>query len=122
MPGEFERVFERLTAMLRERGGNLTIKDESPKRFSLIGGVHPTHRTPMPIAWVEVGKAYVSYHLMPVYGHPKLLEGYSAKLKARMQGKSCFNFKVCDEALFEELDRLTVEGFGAFRKAGFMPA
>jgi hypothetical protein len=76
----------------------------------------------MPIAWVEIGKGYVSFHLMPVYGCPKLLDDLSEKLRARMQGKSCFNFKVVDEALFEELERLTVRGFAAFAKAGFMPA
>jgi hypothetical protein len=34
---------------------------------------------------------------------PKLLEGCSQQLRARMQGKSCFNFKTVDEALFAEL-------------------
>jgi hypothetical protein len=38
----------------------------------------------------------------------------------RMQGKSCFNFKRPDEALFKELDHMTVHGFPAFRKAGYL--
>jgi hypothetical protein len=38
----------------------------------------------------------------------------------RMQGKSCFNFKRPDEALFKELDHMTVHGFPAFRKAGHL--
>jgi hypothetical protein len=42
---------------------------------------------------------------------PKLREGMSADLKDRMQGKSCFNFKVADEALFKELEDLTSKGF-----------
>ena len=120
MSEEFEQVFGRLSDILRKHAGSMAIKDESPRRFSLIGGMHPKHKTPMPIAWVEIGKGYVSYHLMPVYGAPRLLDGFSPKLKARMQGKSCFNFKACDEALFEELERLTVEGFAVFRKAGYM--
>ncbi len=74
----------------------------------------------MPIAWVQIGKNYVSYHLMPVYGCPKLLDGLSPKLKARMQGKSCFNFKETDEALFSELEKLTATGIAAFKKAGFL--
>src|SRR5689334_13333747 len=121
MSAEFERIFLRLSEILRENAGNMTIKDETPNRFYLIGRVHPKHKTSMPIAWVEIGKTYVSYHLMPIYGCPKLLDGFPPKLKARMQGKSCFNFKVFDEALFEELDRLTVEGIAAFRNAGYMP-
>jgi hypothetical protein len=74
----------------------------------------------MPVAWVQVGKGYVSYHLMPVYGCPELLEGMSAGLRARMQGKSCFNFKVVDVGLFEELGWVTARGIELFGKAGFL--
>ena len=69
--------------------------------------------------WVKVGKNYVSYHFMPVYTFPKLREGMSEKLRARMQGKACFNFKAADDALFEELRELTVRGFSMGREAGF---
>jgi hypothetical protein len=74
----------------------------------------------IPVGWVQIGKAYVSYHLMGVYGNPKLLEGMSKELKARMQGKTCFNFKSVDEALLKELDSLTAQAFAAFRKAGYI--
>ena len=121
MPAEFSSIFIKLRAILQKHSGKLSVKKDSPTCYCLEGGLHPTHKQPMPIAWVQIGKGYVSYHLMPVYGFPKLLDGYSAKLKARMQGKSCFNFKTCDQALFEELERLTVEGFAAFKSAGYMP-
>lgn len=39
--------------------------------------------------------------------YPGLLDGASPQLKKRMQGKSCFNFKTSDEALFKERDALT---------------
>ena len=42
---------------------------------------------------VVTGKAYVSYHLMPLYTCPWLVKTVSADLKKRMQGKSCFNFR-----------------------------
>ncbi|MSU25617.1 MAG: hypothetical protein EXS32_17570 [Opitutus sp.] len=74
----------------------------------------------MPIAWVQVGRAYVSFHQMAVYARPDLLRGVSPELRARMQGKSCFNFKTVDPVLFAELEALTVRGFDAFRKAPFM--
>ena len=74
----------------------------------------------MPVAWVQISKAYVSYHLMPIYGAPNLCASLSKELKARMQGKSCFNFKMQDEALFKELAQLTAHGITAFRKAGFI--
>jgi len=96
------------------------VTENSSTRFCLTGGKHPKHGTPMPIAWVEIGQAYVSFHHMGVYGAPQLLKGVSKPLKARMQGKSCFNFTTVDEALFTELEALTVRGFDAFRNAGFM--
>jgi len=62
----------------------------------------------------------VSFHLMGVYGNPKLLDGCSEDLRARMQGKSCFNFKNADEALFAELERLTADSIAGMKKAGFI--
>ena len=41
-------------------------------------------------------------------------------LRARMQGKACFNFKAVDETLFGELDRLTGDGLKAFEAAGYL--
>jgi hypothetical protein len=52
-------------------------------------------------------KNYVSFHLMPVYMYPDLLEGASPGLMKRMQGKSCFNFKRVEPDTFEELRALT---------------
>lgn len=71
---------------------------------------------PNPTTWfagVRVGKAYVSYYLMPIYVEPALLEGVSPELKRRMQGKSCFNFAKVDEPLLAELEALTKRGYEA---------
>lgn len=121
MPSPLDDIFATLRAILSKHVGKLTVSDDTPTHYCLSGGLHPKHKKPMPIAWVEIGKTYVSYHLMPVYGCPKLLDRYSPKLKARMQGKSCFNFKVSDPQLFSELDHLTGDAFAAFAKAGYMP-
>ena len=59
---------------------------------------------------VKQAKGKVAYHLMPVYCTPDLLNDISPELKKKMQGKSCFNFKKFDEALFAELDQLTANG------------
>ena len=74
----------------------------------------------MPVASVRIGKAYVSFHLMGLSGNAKLLAGMSKELKTRMQGKTCFNFKVLDEAVLSELDQLTARSVAAFKKAGFV--
>jgi hypothetical protein len=115
----FKSIF-RARAMFQKRRGGPSVKDDASDCYFLAGGLHPSHQKPIPVAWVQVGKAYVSCHLMPVYGCPQLPDKFPVKLKARRQGKSCFNFKVSDETLFEELERLTVAGFAAFRKAGYL--
>ena len=74
----------------------------------------------IPVAWVQIAKGYVSYHLMGVNGNAKLCDGMSQELKARMQGKTCFKFKAADDELFAELDRLTCESITALRSAGFV--
>jgi len=114
-------VFKALRGILQRQTGRLSVSEDTSTRFCLRGGSHPKHHGPMPVAWVEIGKAYVSFHHMGVYARPDLLKNVSKKLKARMQGKSCFNFKAVDETLFAELDDLTARAFDAFRKMGFMP-
>jgi hypothetical protein len=71
---------------------------------------------------VKIGKRYVSFHLMPVYVNPELLDGMSPELRKRMQGKSCFNFTRADDALFAELETLTAAGFARFRDDDLIPA
>lgn len=120
MPANFPQVFSALRDILKRNAGRLVVTEDSASCFRLEGGRHPTHQQPFPIAWVAVGKAYVSFHHMGVYARPDLLQGVSKELKARMQGKSCFNFTSFDPALFAELETLTVRGFEAFRNAPFM--
>jgi hypothetical protein len=121
MSAEFPFIFARLRKILEPYSQTLTVTQNTPDRYCLTGGVHPVHKTAMPVAWVEIGKNYVSFHHMGVYGFPKLRDEMSAKLKARMQGKSCFNFKTADEKLFAELEQVTARGFAAFKQAGFLP-
>ncbi len=57
---------------------------------------------------------------MPVYGCPELLNGLSADLKKRMQGKACFNFTAIDEQLLSELSKLVDPGFQLFTSEKFL--
>jgi hypothetical protein len=71
----------------------------------------------MYFAQVRAGKAYVAFHLMPLYMNEALTAAISPALKKRMQGKTCFNFKTAPEPeLVEELKRLTDAGFKIFRE------
>ena len=69
---------------------------------------------------VRVSKSYTSFHLMPVYVNPSLLEGISEPLRKRMQGKSCFNFRKPDAALFAELTALTRAGYDDYAASGYL--
>lgn len=129
MAAEFDIVFARLKEILQKYSRPFTVKPDTNTKYGLYAGIGPAtlkiwggkmKKPVMPVAWIETGKAYVSYHLMGLYGNTKLLEGLSKELKARMQGKTCFNFKKPDEKLFQELDLLTARSIEAFRKAGFI--
>jgi hypothetical protein len=116
MADSFTEIFTALRSILRRHAGKLVVSEDSPTRFCLEGGLHPKHRKPMPIVWTEIGKNYVSFHHMGVYACPDLLKGVSKKLRARMQGKACFNFVSVDEPLFAELEELTVRALDEFLK------
>ncbi len=120
MADSFTDIFSALRAILKRHAGRLVVSEDSPTRYCLEGGLHPKHKRPMPIAWVEIGKNYVSFHHMGVYARPDLLKDVSRQLKARRQGKSCFNFTIIDEALFAELEALAVRAFDAFQKLPYM--
>lgn len=117
---DFNPVIGRLRKILQKHAGDYRVKEDKPDSFWLETGVHPERKMRLAVAGVKIGKAYVSFHLMPVYGCPKLLDGTSANLLGRMQGKSCFNFKAADDALFDELEQLTVRAVAAFRKVGYV--
>jgi hypothetical protein len=69
---------------------------------------------------VRAGKAYVSFHLMPLYWEPSLAKGISPALKKRMQGKSCFNFTSYDPALVRQLAKLTAAGLALYRRKNLL--
>lgn len=74
---------------------------------------------PLWFGGVQIKKNYVSYHLMPIYINPELIEDISPELKKHMHGKSCFNFTSSDKDLFEELADLTEVGFNDYQKRGY---
>jgi hypothetical protein len=110
-----QEVFVRLREILVHYQGRLTMSFDEPANFEL--GIPPTagDKRGMFVAAVRDGKAYASFHLMPVYAFPDLLESLLPELRRRMQGKSCFNFSRIDEGLFAELEALTATGIAHFR-------
>src|SRR5687768_6590545 len=109
----------RLRSILLPYSERLSISADSTSHFCIDVPYSAKLKKGYPVAWVKSSKAYVSFHFMPVYMFPKLRDTMSDTLRARMQGKSCFNFKTIDEPLFAELEALTRNGLELARQAGF---
>lgn len=118
----FPAVRDRLIAILKPY-------ERAPLKLTITKGWNyglagpPTDRSTGKVVWfggVKTTKKCVSYHLMPVYTFPDLLEGISPGLQERMQGKSCWNFKVTDEALFGELALLTERAYQRYIDEGWI--
>jgi hypothetical protein len=125
--GPLAEVFRALRGVLEKHAGALSVSDDTSTKYCLEAPVGPAtlqswggkvRRPRIPVAWVEVGKAYVSYHLMGV-AVPAVQAGMSKPLKARMQGKTCFKFTVTEPALMTELDVVTGAAITAFKTTGF---
>jgi len=125
MSKDFDAVFRDLRAILERQAATFSVPDDGPKRYCLDAPIGPAtvkswggkvKRKTIPVAWAEIGKAYVSFHLM---GLEAASSAMSPALKARLQGKTCFNFSKPEAALFEELEAVTVRSIAALRKAGY---
>src|SRR5262245_24488683 len=117
---DFRKVFRQLRTILKKFERQLEVQTDSDDMYYLNSRVLGQNKKPICFGAVAVKKNYVSYHLMPVYGCPDLLKDISPGLRARMQGKSCFNFTTSDPELFKELAGLTKEGFDRFKKVGLI--
>jgi hypothetical protein len=112
---DYQAAFDALKPVLGKHARRLAVKTDTATEYTLItrsASPFPQHKgQPMWFACVRLGKAYASFHLMPLYMNPSLTKTISPALKKRMQGKTCFNFKSEPEAeALAELKRLTQAG------------
>jgi len=101
-------VHDRLKAILAPYRDELHVASDGPGGMSLELPAYKGEPWGF-VAATRLGKRYVSYYLMGVYGDAGLAGSISPELKRRMQGKSCFNFTKIDEPLFGELAALTAK-------------
>jgi hypothetical protein len=116
---DLNTVFIELRAIMAPYAAKLDAKKDDPSELYVDTAHLQKNKKPLFFGAVQVKKSYVSYHLMPVYLKPELLDGLSPALKNRMQGKSCFNFTEVDKPLFKELAALTKAGFASYKEQGF---
>ena len=109
---EFEAAFAALKKVFDRCAKRLVVKTDNPANYTLVTNKpspFPQHNGhPLEFGSVKIGKAYVSFHLMPLY---MTVQKISPELKQRMQGKSCFNFRSAPgPELLAELKALTEAG------------
>lgn len=112
----FEQVYEQLREILKAVETPRLKVQETEGAYSVNGPYSQKWKKELFFGAAQIKKNYVSFYLMPVYMYPDLLDGMSAELKARMQGKSCFNFRKADPVLFAELGELTRRGLERVRQ------
>jgi hypothetical protein len=111
---DLDAVHGRLKAILARYRSDLSVTRDGPGGMALeLPGLEG--KPWGYVAGTRLGKRYVSFYLMPVYGSSGLAATISPGLRKRMQGKSCFNFTTVDEGLFAELADLAARGIPGFR-------
>ena len=114
-------IAETLTDILRPYEDRLDVVGGGAGGYYVQTRKPYQRKTPLMFGGVRAGKAYVSFHLVPLYMYEELKATLSPALRKRMQGKACFNFKAMPEpALLEELRALTAAGFRKFVTMGFV--
>jgi hypothetical protein len=115
---DFASTFVDLKQVLAPFAPRLLVKRDSDDDYYLDAPFSEKYGRELFFGAVQIRKNYVSLHLMPVYLFPELLDGVSAALRKRMQGKSCFNFRSVEPELLRELKELAARGFERLEAEG----
>ena len=115
-----EEIFQQLKEILVPYSTDMVVVIDKPENYDLNTHHVMKNKKPMYFGSVKISKNYISFHLMPVYVFPDLLETITPELKKRMQGKSCFNFKTEDTKLFQKLKALTQAGYEKYEDTGYL--
>ena len=113
-------VFASLKALLTPYQANLVPVHDNAEHYYLDTAFLMPNKKPLFFAAVKIGKHYVSFYLMPVYVFPDLLDALAPALRARMQGKSCFNFTTVTPEQRAALKQLVLRSVERYRAAGYL--
>jgi hypothetical protein len=114
--------------VLHKHAATLIVSEDTSTKYCLEAPIGPATlrswggkatKTTHSRRWVEVGKSYVSYHLMGI-AVPSVQAGMTKGLKARNAGARPASTSPSPiRPLLTELDSLTAASITAFKKAGF---
>lgn len=108
MSDEFPAIFATLRSLMLETAPGMVVTDDTPTNFTLkTPWIEKRTNQPAWFGWIAIKKSYVAYHVMPLYSLPALNAAVPPSLEKRRQGKTCFNFRKSDPALFEDIRGLT---------------
>lgn len=113
-------VFNDLKALLTPYQSRLVLVHDSADHYYLDTAFLMPNKKPLFFAAVKIGKAYVSFYLMPIYVFPDLLDHVSPALRARKQGKSCFNFTTLTAEQRAALQQLVVRSVERYHAQGYL--
>jgi hypothetical protein len=117
---DFAKSFFALKMVFAKYEKYLHVNADTREKYYLETRTPSLNGKPLFFGAVIRGRAYVSFHLMPLYWDASLAKGMSTNLKKHMQGKSCFNFLAPDAALFGELGKLTARGFALYKRKNLL--
>ena len=104
----FQNIFAELRAIMLEAAPGMTVAEDSPSNLTLkTHWIEARAGQPAWFGWIAIKKSYVAYHIMPLYTLPALEAAVPEGLATRRQGKTCFNVKKTDDAVFAQLRELT---------------
>jgi hypothetical protein len=113
-PESFQQIFAALKPIFEEYAARLAVQADTPRQYYLESKSPIRTGQRLQFGGVKIGKAYVSFHLMPIM-NPKVRATIPPELRQRMQGKSCFNFTRLDPSHIAELKKLTLAAFEEFK-------
>jgi hypothetical protein len=102
-------VFDQLRELMLRGAPQMAVARDEPGLLELQASWdHPKHPgMRVQFGKVQLGRAYVGFHLMPLYMNTRLDDLLDETLARRRHGKTCFNFKSADPEAFEALETLT---------------
>lgn len=107
MAHDYAGAFAALRTILKRHSAGLRVLRDTPTDYTILTPSIGPNGKPIYFGAVMLKKSAVTYHLFPLYFNPKLQSAVAKELLPRKQGKTCFNFKAPDAALFEKLNELT---------------
>jgi len=117
---EKSKLFQLLRSILAAYEKNMTCTEDSAESYNLFTQHMMKNKKPLYFGGIKINKSAVSFHFMPVYLYPDLLDSMAPELKSKLSGKSCFTIKSNEKEVLAGLKALAKIGFDAYRKAGYV--